>query len=472
MGTVMYNSERNSLELDGHELQNDDKVDIFVFGYWIPGQIALDTSGGHLLTPDQAEIRLHSGLTARHREPGTSPTPPSLPLEMNAPRILIVDDDPVLLHALPQTVSLRIPEAKVDTTDSAQRALEQIQKYQYDTIVSDIKMPGMDGLELLARIQELRPGTPTLLITGHGEHDLAIQALRGGAYDYILKPIDRDYFVTALRRAIQTQLLRRQVGEQQLALELHARLLEGLVQQQTHELFEAHAAKDKIIKVGSHMLKTPLTHLKEMTQLLRLKLGLKLEGINVPAMVSQGLADIEHSIEQMEMLVQELLHTSRVETTMFVLHRQHCDLVELCCHVLEEYAANTGCALICESLGAPIEVEVDEDRIGQLIISLLSTAHSNSTPGSPITVKLQQTVQRAIIAVSYKGSPPGLGMEFYLSRKIVEQHGGRFEIQSIPENRRTYFIMLPHRIDATEEQTDTGEHIQPTQALWTVTPAQ
>ncbi|TMD80050.1 MAG: hybrid sensor histidine kinase/response regulator [Chloroflexi bacterium] len=406
MGTVMYNSERNSLELDGHELQNGDKVDIFVFGYWIPGQIALDTSGWHLLTPDQVEIRLHSGLTARHCQPGISPTPPPLPLEMNAPRILIVDDDPVLLHA------------------------------------------------------------------GHGEHSLAIQALRGGAYDYILKPIDRDYFVAALRRAIQVQLLRRQVGEQQLALELHARLLEGLVQQQTHELFEAHAAKDKIIKVGSHMLKTPLTHLKEMTQLLRLKLGLKLEGINVPEMVSQGLADIEHCIEQMEMLVQELLHTSRIETLMFVLRRQHCNLVELCSHVLEEYAASTGCALICESLGAPIEVEVDEDRIGQLIISLLSTAHSNSTPGSPITVKLQQTVQRAIIAVSYKGSPPGLGMEFYISRKIVEQHGGRLEVQGVPENRSTYFIMLPYRIDPAEEQTDKVKQIQSTQALWTVTPAQ
>src|SRR5438067_11052249 len=262
MGTMMYNSEGNSLELDGHELQNGDKVDIFVFGYWTPGQIALDTSGWHLLTPDQVEIRLHSGLTARHREPGISPTPPSHPLEMSAPRVLIVDDDPVLLHALPQTVSLRVPEAKVDTTDSAQGALEQIQKYQYDTVVSDIKMPGMDGLELLARIRELRPGTPTLLITGHGEHDLAIQALRGGAYDYILKPIDRDYFVAALRRAIHTHLLQRRVDEQQRALELHAKLLEGLVQQQTHELFDAHATKDKTIRILSHALKTPLTHLK------------------------------------------------------------------------------------------------------------------------------------------------------------------------------------------------------------------
>jgi len=68
-------------------------------------------------------------------------------------------------------------------------------------------MPGMDGLALLVKIQELRQNTPTLLITGHGDHSLAIQALRGGAYDFIQKPIDRDYFVAALRRAVQTHQL-------------------------------------------------------------------------------------------------------------------------------------------------------------------------------------------------------------------------------------------------------------------------
>ena len=465
MGTLMYDSDWNSLELDGYELHSGENVEISVFGSWIPGQLVLDTAGWHLLTPDQVEIPLHSGLTARHGEPGSSPTPALQPVEMNAPHILLVDDDPALLSALPQTIALRLPAARVDIADSAQEALEQIQRYQYETIVSDIKMPGMDGLDLLARIHELRPGTPTLLITGHGDQGLAIQALRGGAYDYILKPIDRDYFMAALRRALHTQLLQRQVIEQQLALELHAKSLEGLVQQRTHELFEAHAAKDKLINLASHELKTPLTHLKDMTQLLRLKL----EGTDVPEMVSQGLADIEHSIEQTEMLVQELLHTSRIETALFLLHRQRCDLVELCRQVLAEYVANTGCALRCESLCAPIEVEVDMDRVRQLIISLLADAHKNSTPGFPITVKLQQTGPKAIITVSYRGSPPGLGLEFYISRKIVEQHAGRLEVQSFPENRNTYFVMLPQRLDPAEEQADTSKHTQRAQALWTVT---
>src|SRR5438309_615964 len=113
---------------------------------------------------------------------------------------------------------------------------------EYDAIVTDIKMPGTDGLTLLGEIRTRRPDTPTLVITGHGDHALAIDALRGGAYDFIQKPIDRDYFVASLRRAIQIAELRRQVKEQQLALERHANELERTVEERTRELREAKRA--------------------------------------------------------------------------------------------------------------------------------------------------------------------------------------------------------------------------------------
>lgn len=185
------------------------------------------------------------------------------------PVILIVDDDAALLQALPQTLALRFPEVKVETAESALVALKQIEQRTYDAIVSDIKMPGMDGLALLAKIKELCPDTPTLLITGHGEHDLAIQALRGGAYDFIQKPIDRDYFIAALQRAIQTYRLRKQVQVQQKELEQYALSLEELVQERTQQLMEASAAKDEFLSMASHELKTPLSSLKAMTQMVR-----------------------------------------------------------------------------------------------------------------------------------------------------------------------------------------------------------
>jgi two-component system, OmpR family, phosphate regulon sensor histidine kinase PhoR len=141
-------------------------------------------------------------------------------------RVLIVDDDPALLEALPEALRLRMSELTVETCDSAPDALGKIAGEDYDAIVTDIKMPGMDGLALLDEIQKVRPDTPTLLMTGHGEHDLAVQALRRGAYDYIQKPIDRDYFTASLARAIEKRVLARRVELQRLELERHSHVLE------------------------------------------------------------------------------------------------------------------------------------------------------------------------------------------------------------------------------------------------------
>lgn len=153
-----------------------------------------------------------------------------------ATRILVVDDDTALLEALPETLRLRMPDTLVDTAESGAAALDRLASVDYDAIITDIKMPGIDGLALLERIRELRPETPTLVITGHGEHDLAIQSLRGGAFDYVLKPIDREYFLASLQRAIQVRGLRRQVLEQQRTLERHAAALEQHVEVRTKEL--------------------------------------------------------------------------------------------------------------------------------------------------------------------------------------------------------------------------------------------
>lgn len=166
---------------------------------------------------------------------------------MSGPHILIIDDDLALLQALPETLRLRIEGITVDTADSAHAALKYLEATDYEAIVCDIKMPGMDGLALLAKIRALRADVPTLLITGHGEHDLAIQALRGGAYDFIQKPIDRDYFVASLGRAIQMRQLSRQVRAQQVALERHASELEQLVRERTRALLESNRAKDELL---------------------------------------------------------------------------------------------------------------------------------------------------------------------------------------------------------------------------------
>src|SRR6266702_2326887 len=386
---------------------------------------------------------------------------------MSQSYILIVDDDAALLQALPQALYLRIQDVKVDTSDSASAALELIQQHDYDAIVSDIKMPGIDGLALLEKIRELRPDTPTLLITGHGERDLAIQALRGGAYDFIQKPIERDYLVAALQRAVQTCQLRRRVIEQQLALELHARSLERMVQTRTHELVESNAAKDKFLSIVSHELKTPLTSLKGKAQLLRRQV----ERAASAEVICQGLLDMERSIRRMEVLVNDLLDTSLIETNMFVLHRRRCDLVELCRHLIDEYTAGVGPTLTFESLGEPVEAEVDVDRISQVIINLLSNARKYSPKGAPITIMLPHIFEpfyRVPGIEVQTGSAVGLGLGLYISRKIVERHGGHIDVQSSPGEGSTFSLVLPMFVDSTADDIDATKLAPHMQAVWTI----
>ena len=149
---------------------------------------------------------------------------------MTALHVLVVDDDPALLQALPEALRLRMSGVAVDTANSATAALDRMVGRDYDAIVTDIKMPGIDGLALLAEIRGRQPDTPILLITGHGEYGLALQALRAGAYDLIQKPIDRDDFVASLDCALRAHALNRRVRDRQIALERCASELECIVE--------------------------------------------------------------------------------------------------------------------------------------------------------------------------------------------------------------------------------------------------
>jgi two-component system nitrogen regulation response regulator GlnG len=195
---------------------------------------------------------------------------------MSEGKILIVDDDLALLEALPETLRLRMG-VTVDTAASAAAALDRIADREYDAIVTDIKMPGMDGLELLAEIRTRRPGTPTLMITGHGENDLVVRALRGGAADFIQKPIDRDYLVESLRRAIQVREVNRRVEQEQLALARHVTELESIADERANERPSAGKAvedpvslltgssgqMEKVVQQIRQVARSPLTVLLE-----------------------------------------------------------------------------------------------------------------------------------------------------------------------------------------------------------------
>ena len=118
---------------------------------------------------------------------------------MPGSRVLLVDDETIFTKNMAKLLKFRGYEvAAVNSGDAAIRELEQS---HFDVIVLDLKMPGMDGITTLKEIMKLGLFTETLILTGHGSIDTALEAMKLGAYDYLTKPCEIDELVTKIEAA-------------------------------------------------------------------------------------------------------------------------------------------------------------------------------------------------------------------------------------------------------------------------------
>ncbi|WP_220816159.1 two-component system response regulator DctD [Pseudomonas paralcaligenes] len=120
-------------------------------------------------------------------------------------QVLLIDDDEHLRQALAQTLDLA--GLRVETLADARGVAERIAPDWPGVVVSDIRMPGVDGMQLLEQLHERDAGLPVLLITGHGDVPLAVQAMRAGAYDFLEKPFASEALLDGVRRALELRRL-------------------------------------------------------------------------------------------------------------------------------------------------------------------------------------------------------------------------------------------------------------------------
>ena len=123
---------------------------------------------------------------------------------MLKPRILIVDDEERLVSTLCRRLTER--ELEVVGVYSGKEAIEEIRKRLYDVVILDVKMPGMDGMETLREIKKINPGIEVIMFTGHGSVDSAVEGMRSGAYDYILKPCDVEELIEKVDGAYKLKI--------------------------------------------------------------------------------------------------------------------------------------------------------------------------------------------------------------------------------------------------------------------------
>ncbi len=124
-------------------------------------------------------------------------------------KILAIDDEPHVLILLERIVTEKTPY-QITTTNNVLEVPELLEKNQYDVIVTDLKMPGMDGLELLRMIKEKNRKEEVIMITAFGSLESAVEAIEQGVFDYITKPFKVDHFIFTINRAMKLQKIRRE----------------------------------------------------------------------------------------------------------------------------------------------------------------------------------------------------------------------------------------------------------------------
>jgi two-component system NtrC family response regulator len=138
---------------------------------------------------------------------------------MTSPRrtVLLADDDDSLRRV--QEYQLSKAGFEVTTCNDGDSALEAFREHLHDLVVTDIRMPGLDGLELLARLRAISPESPVIVITGHGSVETAVEAMKQGAYDFLTKPFPADTLRLTLERAVRMAQLQRENRELRRAVQ-------------------------------------------------------------------------------------------------------------------------------------------------------------------------------------------------------------------------------------------------------------
>ena len=400
---------------------------------------------------------------------------------MSGPRVLIVDDDPALLEALPETLRLRMADLTVDTADSGRAALERLGETDYDALIVDIKMPDMDGIELLGEIKRLSPDTPTILITGHGDHNLAVEALRAGAQDYVTKPIDRGYLVGTLSRTIESHKLRREIAAKRTELQSHTDDLEACLRERTVELREALHRE----QVARREIDEANRRLDEMSRQRELFVSLVAHDLAAPLTAIRGYAElvgrsdvraerqerarrvILSETARLARLAGDLADATQIVTGQFHIRPGACDAVQIIREQVELARARDDSRTIRLHSPPSLELVCDRDRLAQVVTNLLMNALKYA-PGVAIDVHLGREEENAVLTVHDQGPgvpsghgelifqpgrrlrdagaaapTEGHGFGLHIAKGIVEAHGGRIWLDESTSVGARFCVVLP-----------------------------
>ncbi len=388
------------------------------------------------------------------------------------PKLLLIDDEESIRKVL--GITLRDVGYEVISASDGERGLELFQRENPEIVLTDIKMPGIDGLEVLKRLKFIDPDTEVIMITGHGEMESAIRALQLNASDFITKPIHDEALFISLKRAEEKLAWKRLAKQYNEDLQSRVKEATAELMRVQQELLQAErlAATGQTVAGLAHAIKNILGGLKGGRFMIS-------KGFELGEMkyVRNGWDMVERNIEKISVLTRDLLNFCRHrEPEMEPVNPN--DLIR---EVYDLYVARSreqGVRLTL-ALDKKIDrINLDPQGIQEVLTNLVDNAldactqAENAVEAPEIIIKsdlspdgkvllevkdngvgMDQEILKKLFTIffSTKGSK-GTGLGLLLSKKIIQEHGGEIQVYSEPMKGSAFQVVLPIRASSQRKE--------------------
>ncbi len=365
--------------------------------------------------------------------------------------VLLADDEEDIRDVL--RISLSDMGYKVYSAQNGEEALQIFQTVMPMIVITDIKMPGMDGIDLLKKIKRENPDTEVIMITGHGDMELAIKSLKYKAVDFITKPINVDALEISVSRAREKVIMKQKLQE-------YTENLERLIQEKT-ELQDHLSSLGLMIGSISHGIKGLLTGLDGGMYLLNT--GFSTENSD---RIREGWDIVRFMVERIRKMILDILFYAKKRE----LNWEQINAVGFAddvARVVEPKIKNHGIEFVREFEESVGEFEIDAGYIHAAMVNILDNAvdaclKDKSKDSHKIVFSVrqaetfilfdisdngigmkQETVEKLFkLFFSTKGST-GTGFGLFISNQIIQQHGGKISVKSSPNKGTTFTISIP-----------------------------
>lgn len=371
-------------------------------------------------------------------------------------RVLLVDDETDIRDVL--SMSISDMGFEVICAEDGREGLKQFESAAPHIVLTDIKMPVMDGIELLKRIKQKNPETEVVMITGHGDMDLAIESLKHEATDFITKPINVDALEIALTRTRDKIIMRRKLAD-------YTRSLESLIREKT-DLQDRLASLGLLISSVSHGVKGLLTGLDGGMYMMDSGFAKEDSG-----KVAEGWTVVKLMVDRIRKMIMDILYFAKDRP----LQWETVPVKAVADDVMAAMAAKAdsgGIELVYEIDPDPGTLEMDSAAVLAAIINVLDNAvdacvrdenqaehrivFSVQTQASWVLFSIedngigmdrQTRDQLFTLFFSSKGTR-GTGLGLFITNNIIGQHGGDIQVASTPGHGSRFVIRLPRTLPA------------------------